>query len=205
MTKETLLYKILSVIHIILFTSIMTFATIYLSGSLLLIPAVAAAFRIGKTVMKKDMDVNSSIIREYCKGLKTSLKLIRFIPVNLLILLNIAGMLAAEGRISRAYSIVCLVLVAFLLVFSMYIAGYHVFVEDRVIISEVVLSIFIKPQYLIPVFILTVFFVIFFSVKLLAILLFVGSIFLYAAEVMIYLQLQHYRRVTGKTADETAD
>jgi hypothetical protein len=203
MMKDTLLNRILSAVHIIFFTSILTFATIYLSGSLLLIPALAAAFRIGKGVMDNVLDANSGIVKEYFRGLKNSLTLMRFIPVNLLFFLNIAGMLAAGERIGRAYSIICLVLVAFLLVISMYIAGFYVFMEARVTMGEVALSMFIKPQNLIPVFILMAFFVIFFSIRLLAVLLITGSIFLYASEVMIYLQLRQYKKLKENSADKT--
>jgi hypothetical protein len=75
--------------------------------------------------------------------------------------------------------------------------------EERATIGEVALSMLIKPQYLIPVFILTVLCVIFFSIKLLAILLVTGSIFLYAAEVMIYLQLKQYKKIKENMADMT--
>lgn len=202
MIRETLFYKILSAVHIVLFTSMLCFGTIYLSGTLLMMPVLGAAFKIGKDAIYKDLDINDSIVKTYIRYLKSSFKLVKFIPINFIIFINVAGMLIAAGAKNMMYSVICLVLISFLLVFMLYIAGYYVFVDEQVSIIDVLYSILLKPQYLLPVFIIMVLSVFFLSGKLLAVLFFCGAFFLYALIIVIFIQMLFYKKALGKLEDE---
>lgn len=204
MIKDTLFYKILSAVHIVFFTSILCFGTIFLTGTLLILPAFGAMFEIGKDYIGKKLDITDSIIGIYFENLKKSLRLLKFFPVNILLLLNIAGMFAAERviNINIIYSVLCLALISLLLVFMLYIAGYYAFVNEQVDIMEVFMCMFIKPVYLLPVFLVVVLSLIFFSGILMAILCLLGTFFLFVLEVVILIQMLYYKKMAGKPEDE---
>lgn len=197
MTRESLFYRIISAIHVVLFTSILAFGMIFLTGNLLMLPILGAVFRIGKDFMEKKLDINDSIVRTFFHYLNKSLRLMRFCPVNLILLLNVAGMLVAVKTEQLIFSIICLILIAFLLVFMLYIAGYYTFVDKKVNLMDVVFCMLFKPQYLIPVFVIMILCTYFASTTLGIILLFTGTFFLFALEVLVFIQMLYYRELTG--------
>ena len=95
------------------------------------------------------------------------------------------------------FSIICLILIAFLLVFMLYIAGYYTFVDKKVNLMDVVFCMLFKPQYLIPVFVIMILCTYFASTTLGIILLFTGTFFLFALEVLVFIQMLYYRELTG--------
>jgi hypothetical protein len=198
MIRENLLYKILSNIHIVFFTSILCFGTIYLTGTLLLIPAFAAVFCISKDFLYKKLDINDSIIKTYFKYLKAAMKLIKFIPINLIMILNIAGMIISANLNSMLYSIICLSITAILFLLVLYIAGYYSFVDEKVDIMEVVFSMVMKPQFVLPIFIVLVLCIFFFSFTIMIILLVAGTFFLFAISVVIFINMLYYKKALGK-------
>lgn len=202
MTKENLFYKILSGIHFVFFTSLLCGSTILLSGTLLLLPALGAVFQIGKDFIEKKLNINDSIVRTYFIYLKEALALLKFFPVNLIILLNAIGMYAAMQAGYTVYSVICLVIVSFLLVFVLYITGYYVFINKKVNILEAAFCMFLKPQFLIPVFIVVVVFCAIVSAALLTFLFFTGAFFLFALEVVIFIQMLHFKKLNGTLSEE---
>lgn len=202
MIRESLFYKILSSIHIVLFTSVLCFGTIVFSGTLLTLPALGAAFLIGRDQIYGKLDISDSIIKTYFKYLKSTLKLMRFIPVNLVMYLNVVGMVIGVKSDNLVYSVICLALFSFLIVFMLYIAGYYTFISEKVGMVEVVFSMFIKPQFIIPVFIIVVLCAFFFSGTMAVILCLCGSFFLFVLEVIIFLQMLYYRNMLGQLDEE---
>lgn len=202
MTKEGLFYKILSGIHFIFFTSLLCGSTILLSATLLLLPALGAVFQIGKDFIDKKLNINDSIVKTYFLYLKEALILFKFFPVNLVIFLNVIGMYVAMQSNYTLYSLICLVIVSLLLVFVLYIIGYYVFVNKKVNLLETAFCMFLKPQFLIPVFIVVVVFCAFISITLLGILFFVGTLFLFTLEVVIFIQILHFKKLTGNLSEE---
>lgn len=197
MTRESLFYKILSGIHIVFFTSILCSITIVLSGTLLLLPVLGAAFLIGKDALYKELNINDSIIKTYFGYLKESLPLMKFIPINLVALLNVAGIFIGGQLNNTLYSVICLVIVSFLLVFMLYLAGYFVFINKQVNIIETLFCMLLKPQFLIPLFAVAVLCGVFFSGIIMAILMFTGTFFLFAIEVVIFIQLLYFKKLAG--------
>jgi hypothetical protein len=202
MTRESLFYKILSGIHVVFFTSLLCGGTIFLSGTLLLLPVLGGAFRIGEDVIYKRLNITDSIIRTYFRYLKESLPLLKFLPIHVLLLFNGAAMLIAGRAGNTAYSVLCLVIASFLLVFMLYLAGYHVFAGRKVNAIETAFCMLLKPQLLIPIFAVTVLAGAFFSGVLLVILLFTGTFFLFAVEEVIFIQMLYFKRLTGNLKEE---
>lgn len=202
MTKSTLFYKILSAIHIAFFTSILCMGTIIFTGTLLILPALGASFLIGKDALYKELNVNDSIIKTYFKYLKTAMLLLKFFPVNLVMILNVTGMIIAAGTQNTVYAVVCLTLVSFLLVFMFYIVGYFTFIDNKVNMMNLLFCMLIKPQFLIPVFAIMVLCGFYFSIAMLIILFLMGAFFLFAIEVIIFIQTLYYRKLTGNLDEE---
>lgn len=197
MTRESLFYRILSAIHIVFFTSILCFVTILLSGTLLLLPVMGAAFMIGKDTIYKVININDSIVKTFFRYLRSSLKLLKFVPVSLVMILNVVGMLVAAKAENMVYSVTCLAFIAFLLVLTMYIAGFYVFVNETVNLIDVMFAMFMKPLFLVPIFAGMVCCVTLFSNALLMILFFTGTFFMFAIEVVIFIQMLFYKKVLG--------
>ncbi len=202
MTRESLFYKIMSVIHIVLFTSLLAFGMILLTGNLFTMPVLGAVFMLGKDVIEKKIDINDSIIKNYFKYVKKSLNLMRFCPVNIILLMNIAGMVIAVKSGLFLYSILCLSIISFLLVFMLYLVGYYTFVKEEVDLMEVMLCMLLKPQYLIPIFIGMVLCTFFASTTLGIILFFTGTFFLFALEVLVFIQMLYYKKMIGTLQED---
>ncbi len=198
MIRESMLYRILSAIHIVFFSSLLCFGTICLSGTVLLMPALAASFLLGKDAIYKELDINDSIIKIYFKYLKNSMKLVKYFLVNIIIALNISGMVTAAKTYNFIYYVICLAIVAFLLSFILYIAGYYTFVSNQINMMEVVVSMSMKLQLLLPVFIVIVLCVFFFSDVLLMMLFLAGTFILFALEILIFIQMLYLKKVLGK-------
>jgi hypothetical protein len=202
MTRESFFYKILSGVHIVFFTSLLCGLTMLMSGTLLMLPVLSAAFFIGKDVIYRKININDSIVMTYFKYLKESLPLMKFIPINLIMLLNAAGMFMAVKANNTIYSVVCLAFISFLIVFMLYIAGYYVFVNKNFNALEAAVCMLLKPQFLIPVFAVMVVNSVFVSVTLLIILLFTGTFFLFALEVIVFIHILYFKKLTGNLGEE---
>lgn len=202
MTRESLFYKILSGIHIVFFTSLLCMGTIILTGTLLMLPALGAVFVIGKDAIYKNLNINDSIIKTYFKYLKSALTLMKFFPIHLIMLLNVAGMLIAASSNNIVYTVVCLALISLLMVLMLYIAGFFTFITSNVSVVEVLISMLFKPQFLMPVFIITVLCGFYFSFAMLIVLSVAGTFFLFAIEVIIFIQMLYYRKLTGNLKED---
>ncbi len=197
MMKESLLYKVMSIVHVILFTSVLCFGITLLSGTLLMIPSITAAFVIGKTLIYNQFDINESIIKNFFKEFKKALSLLRFIPVNLIMLINIVGIIVAAKLDMMVYSILCLVIMSLLLTLVFYIAGFYVFVTEQMTLAEVAFSMFFKPTLLVPIFSAMVIFIFFFQTLIAKILLVSGSFFLFIIQLVIFLHMLYYKQLNG--------
>lgn len=198
MIRQTPFYRILSAIHIVFFSSLLCFTTICLSGTILFLPAVGASFLIGKDAIYKSLDINDSIIKTYFAYLKSSMKLVKFFSVNIIVALNIMCMITMANSDHFTYSVVCLVISALLLSFMLYIAGYHTFVNEKIKLTEVFISMFTKVHLLIMVFIIMILCVIFFSGTLATIFALCGTLIVFVLEIPIFIQMMHLLNLFGR-------
>lgn len=202
MMKKIPFYKILSAVHIVFFTSILCFGIIFLTGTLFLIPALGAAFRIGKMVLYDELDITNSIVRMYFRSVKESLHLEKYVPVNLLMLLNMVGMWAAIRMDAIIYFVICMVILAMLLTLSLYIAGYDTFVGQQFLLEDVGAAMFQKPLSVAAVLIVMILCIYFFSGMLAAILICMGTFFLFVLEVVIFVAMLYHLDWLGKLDEE---
>ncbi len=197
MIRENLLYRIMSYIHIALFVSLCCALTITLSGTLLLLPAVTAVFRIGEEVLYKKVDVNESVVKTYFLYVKESLSLMKFIGVELVMLLNLASLYLFAGQQGVILSVAALAIAAFLLIFQLYLAGYFVFVSEKFTLEEAAFAMIWRPAFLIPLFAAMVLLLFFFNLTIAVVLLFSGAFFLFALQVPIFIQMLSYKKMCG--------
>ncbi|MDO5573426.1 MAG: hypothetical protein Q4G60_05525 [bacterium] len=202
MKRESLFYKILSAIHIVFFTSICCFGVIFLSATLLMLPALCAAFEIGKGVLKKEIDITDSIVRTYFREFKDAIETLRYVPLNLIFLLNVTGMWYGGLNEVLPYYVACMAVSAFLLTFCLYIAGYRSFVSREFKLMDVAFACFLKPMLLIPLFAAMVLLVFFFGVTIAVILFFTGTFFLFAVEVVILIHLLYFEDMLGRLDED---
>jgi len=165
-------------------------------------PALGASFLIGKDAIYGELDINESIVKKYFRYLKASMKLTKYFVVNIIIALNVTGMLVAAGINNIAFFVICLAITAFLLAFLLYIAGYYTFVSDRINMIEVAMGMFTKLQLLLPIFTAMVFCVYFFSGTLLIILFLMGTLALFTLEILIFIQMLNLKKLLGKLDDD---
>jgi hypothetical protein len=202
MTRESLFYKILSAVHIVFFTSILFFLTVLLSLGFLLLPALGAIFLIGKDVIYKEINITDSIVKTYFVNLKHSLHLMKYIPVHLIMLLNLAGIYLWAGADKMIYSVLCLAMASILLVFMLYIAGYRTFIGKNIDLIEITCIIFIKLPYFILLFVGVVCLLYFFSDIIMFILIPTSTFFIFVLEAVIFIQILLYRKTLGTLSEE---
>ncbi|MDE7477456.1 MAG: hypothetical protein K2M91_05830 [Lachnospiraceae bacterium] len=198
MIKKSVFYKVLSAVHIVFFTSILCFGIMFLSGLLLMLPALCAAFQIGKAAMYDELDITNSIVLSFFRYFKQALCLERFVPVNFIMLLNLAGMYFAANVKSTWMLLACLVIFSLLLTLCLFIAGYATFVENKFLLEEVAVAMLVKPLSVVTVFILMLLLTYFFSGVIAAILVLMGTFFLFVIELVIFMTMLQYRQLSGK-------
>ncbi len=202
MMKETILNKILNAIHVIFFTSILCFGITFLSGTLLLIPAFSAAFIMGKTLIYKEFDITDSVIKNYFLYMKASMHLMKYIPLNIVLLLNVIGTLGAGVVGMEGYGIICLCIVALILTTIIYLVAYYTFFDKTFSLTEVVICMMYKPTLLGVVFVLFILTMVFFSPLMVTVLFLVGTVPLFLIELVTFLHIMYYKKLRGMLEGE---
>lgn len=95
------------------------------------------------------------------------------------------------------YAVLCLVIIALLLTMIFYIAGFYVFIANKMTLVEVAFCMFYKPTLLIPLFSAMVIFTFFFQGLIVKILLASGFIFLFIIELVVFLHMLYYKQLNG--------
>lgn len=196
MIRKVPLYKILSAIHVVFFTSMLCFGITFLTGSLLALPAFGAAFLIGKDWLYDELDITNSIVRSYFSYFKRMWRLMRFFPISLLLLLNMIGIWAASKMNLLPYAVICMAILSILCTMMLYIVGYAVFVAEDFKIYDVILAMFVKPLSIATIFLIMLLAIYFFSGTLAIILFFMGTFFLFVIEVVIFITMLYYLKLT---------
>lgn len=195
MIRENLLYKIMSGIHVVFFTSILCAVMILCTGTILMIPAIAALFPFGKLILEKKFNINDSVVKTYFRNLKKKLNLLRYLPINCLLILNYFGLRNALAMNMNGIAIACIVLMSFLIVLIFFIAGFSEFMDHKGDIIETVMAMFCQPQYMFPIFVLMVILLMYVNLYILIILAFCGSFFIMALEVPVFMQYLKFKMI----------
>lgn len=202
MIKDTILNKILNAIHVIFFTSLLCFGITFLSGTILMIPAFTAAFVMGKTMIYKEFDITDSVIKNYFSYFKSAFCLMKYVPLNILLLLNVVGIVVAGVSKMEVYAIACLCIVALIITTLIYLAAYYAFFDKDLTLTEVVICMLYRPAFSIAIFVVVVLTIFFFSALILGILIFAGTLALFFIELVTFLHIMYYKKLRGMLEGE---
>lgn len=200
--RESVLYKTLSFIHIFFFLSILCFGTIFLTLTILMVPALAAAFMIGKELIYKEYDITDSLIKKYFCYLKQTLPTIKYVGINLVAALNIAGIFVGINMGQTGYAIVCLTITAILYALALYVAGYYTFINHKFTLTEVFICMMYKPGLMFSVVVVMILMVFFFRMLMAEILLVIGAFPMLILEIVIMLHMLYYRHLKGELQED---
>lgn len=200
--RESVFYKAVSFIHIFFFLSILCFGTIFLSLTVLMVPAITAAFMIGRELIYREYDITDSLVKKYFHYLKGALPLMKYVGINLVAALNIAGILAGIYMEQTGYAIVCLTITAILYTLILYLAGYYTYVERKFSLTDVFICMMYKPGLMFPIVMVMILTVVFFRALMAKLLLVIGAFPLLVLEVVITLHMLHYRKLKGELTED---
>lgn len=200
--RESVFYKTVSFIHIFFFLSILCFGTIFLSLTILMVPAITAAFMIGKELIYREYDITDSLIKKFFHYLKEALPLMKYVGINLAAALNIAGIFAGIYIGQTGYAIVCLTITAILYALTLYLAGYYTYMERKFSLMDVFICMMYKPGMMFTIVMVMIPVVVFFQAIMAKLLLVIGAFPLLALEVVITLHMLYYRKYKGELTED---
>lgn len=186
MMKETKLQKILAFVHLIFILSLVTFTTIAVSLSVLLLPSLCGAFAIGRDLIEGRYNVYDGLLKKFFKELFHYKSALRFFPAQLIWLLQLGSMKAAGVLGGFFFQVILLVIAAFLLTFLLYTCVYLVLLDEKMRVEEIVIRMFKQVGCLISLFSLTVLVLLFANGRMLPAALTAGALLLLAVEACIY-------------------
>lgn len=205
MKKKLDLSSIMAAIHLIAVLSVVCFGTIFLTLSILAIPALTAAFVIGRDVIYKQFDVHDGLVKRFFSELAAQMGMMRYFPLQLLILLQTAGMYGAEKTGLTYLSYPMLICISFLCALIVYVIAFHLFYSPKPTVTAVIIAMMYRVHYFLIVWILTVLAAVFFSLKLMAILLLAGALLILGVEICAFLGIMGYKKLRKELTEEEKD
>lgn len=184
--KESKLQLVLSYIHLVFVLSLVFFGTTYLTGSILFIPGLCAAFAIGKDLLEGKFNVYDGLIKRFFHELKRFGKSLRFFPVQVIIALQFAGIIVSKSMQNFYLQVIMLVIAALLLTYLSYACAYLVFKDEKMKAEEVLILMFQHVGMVISLFILMLLLLVFFRLQMLAVALAAGALVVLVVEAAIY-------------------
>ncbi|MGN0637177.1 MAG: hypothetical protein ACI4J0_02300 [Huintestinicola sp.] len=202
MKKKLDLSTFMAAIHLTVVLSAVCFGTIYLSLSILTIPALTAAFVIGKDVIYKQFDVHDGLLKRFFKELRASLGMMKYFPLQLLVLLQTAGMYGAEKTGLTYLSYPMLICISFVCALIVYVISFHVFYMPKPAVTTVIIAMMYRVHYFIIVWLLTLLVTVLFGIKLMGIFLIAGAVLILGTEVCAFLGIMGYKKLRKELTDE---
>ena len=203
MKNKVTLTAIMSAIHLIVVLSIVCFGTIFLSLGILLIPALTSAFIVGKDVIYKRYDVYDGLIKRFFKGLISEIGMMRYFPLQLIILIQLAGMYAAEKVGMNSLMYLMIACISFVLTLIVYVIAYHIFYSEKPTVTEVLIAMFYRVHFFLLVWVAMLLVTTLFSVKLMGVFVLVGTIALLLVETVAFLGIIGFKNLRKElTAEE---
>lgn len=203
MKNKVTLTAIMSAIHLIVVLSIVCFGTIFLSLGILLIPALTSAFIVGKDVIYKRYDVYDGLVKRFFKGLTSEIGMMRYFPLQMIILIQLAGMYAAEKVGMNFLMYLMIACISFVLTLIVYVVAYHVFYSEKPTVTEVLIAMFYRVHFFLLVWVAMLLVTTLFSVKLMGVFVLVGTIALLLVETVAFLGILGFKNLRKElTAEE---
>ena len=202
MKKKHDVTAVTSAVHLIAVLSVIAFGTAYITLGILAIPAMTAAFSVGREVILKRFDVYDSLTKRFFREVRQSMDMMRYFPVQLLIILQAAGAFAA-GRIGIKILVYLLIASsAFLVTFLMYVITCHVFFGKDVPLIRTAVAMFYRPVYLISVWAAMVLVIALGGSVLFMLSLVIGAAVLLLCETAAFLGLSSFFKASGTFPEE---
>lgn len=200
--KKITLASVMSGIHYVFVLSILCFGTIYISLGILALPALTSAFIIGRDVIFGQFDIYDSLFKRFFTELKVSAGMMRYFPLQLLAMLQGAGMFAAERLNIPVLPYVMLVCMVFIITLLIYIAAYCVFCTPKPAVTETVIVMFYRIGYMIMIWLSVLLITVTLCKLTLIIGLFAGAAILLAAEITAFLDIISYKKLRGLLTEQ---
>lgn len=183
---ETKWYKALSFLHLIVVLSLVFFGTTLCSGTLLFLPSLCGAFSIGRDLLEGRFNVYDGLVKRFYKELFHYRKIMRYFPAQIILVLQLVGILVFREQLSFFMRSGMLAIGALMLTIMCYICGYAVFLKENIRCEEVVIKMFMQVGILISLFALMILILLFFRLKAVPVLLLAGALPVLAVEACIY-------------------
>ncbi len=193
---------IMSAIHLVVVLSLVCFGTIILSLGILTIPALTSAFIVGKDVIYKQFDVYDGLVKRFFKGLASEMRMMRYFPLQLFIIVQLAGMYAAEKVGMEFLMYLMIACISFLLTLIVYVITYHIFYTPKPTITEVLVAMFYRVHFFLLVWVAMLLITALFGVKLMGVFLFVGTIAILLVETVAFLGIIGFKNLKKELTDE---
>lgn len=202
MKNKVTLTAIMSAIHLIVVLSIVCFGTIFLSLGILLIPALTSAFIVGKDVIYKRYDVYDGLVKRFFKGLTSEIGMMRYFPLQLIILIQLAGMYAAEKVGMNFLMYLMIACISFVLTLIVYVIAYHIFYSAKPTVTEVLIAMFYRVHFFLLVWVAMLLVTTLFSIKLMGVFVLVGTIAVLLVETVAFLGILGFKNLRKELTDE---
>ena len=200
--KESKLTAVMSFVHVTVVLSLLTFGTIFFSLGVLTLPALTAAFTIGREMIFRRFSVYGSLTKQFAACLKDGMKTMRYFPLQLAALLQFVG-IAAAGRTGMDMLVYPMVAFsALLLTLMIYTVGYHVFCAPLPDVIHAAVAMFFKLRYMLAVWVLMILAIALAGVKLMPVMLIAGAVPLLAVEIVVFISLTSYKKVRGELSED---
>ena len=154
MIKENIFSKVLSGIHLFFWISLMFTVVTVGTGFVFLIPALATLFQIGREFILGEYNVYDSNVKNFFKGVWSKRRLLRFFPIEIMLLFQFIGLSAAVNMGNLKMSIVLIAASSLLLAFLLYVCAYSSFFDEEYHCMQVVFSAVTSIQYFMTVWII---------------------------------------------------
>lgn len=202
MKNKFTLTAIMSAIHLIVVLSLVCFGTIILSLGILLIPALTSAFIVGKDVIYKRYDVYDGLVKRFFSGLASEMRMMRYFPLQLIIIIQLAGIYAAENVGMSFLMYLMVACISFVLTLIIYVITYHIFYNPKPTIPEVLVAMFYRVHFFLLVWVAMLLITALFGIKLMGVFLLVGTIFVLLVETVAFLGILSFKNLKKELTDE---
>ncbi len=202
MKNKVTLTAVMSAIHLIFVLSIVCFGTIIFSLGILLIPALTSAFIVGKDVIYKRYDVYDGLVKRFFSGLASEMRMMRYFPLQLIIIIQLAGMYAAEKVGMNFLMYLMVACISFVLTLIVYVITYHIFYSPKPSVTEVLIAMFYRVHFFLLVWVAMLLITTLFGVKLMGVFLLVGTIAVLLVETVAFLGILSFKNLKKELTDE---
>lgn len=201
MKKKLDLTALLSGIHLVFIGSILCFGTIYLTLGILALPALTAAFTIGKDVIFRQFDVYDSLTKRFFRETKAAMGMMKYFPLQLLAIFQCAGMFAAQKVGMPFLSYPMLICVVFVLSLIIYIITYHVFYSPKPPVTDVIIAMFYRIQYLLIIWMIVLLLTVTLCKITFVVCFFAGMLLIVLLEIVSFLDIISYKKLKGELTE----